>query len=99
MEITMQNFSSITAVKKWFNNRYLDSEVAYIKSKDHMVLLSTKSASTELNISSGIRLLISDDIITLEQKLLKYKKYLKLICRQALSQKSYISLLRLIPNP
>ena len=74
MEITMQNFSSIRDVKKWFNNRYLDSEVAYIKSKDQMVLLSTKSANTELNIKSGTRLLISDDIITLEQKLLKYKK-------------------------
>ena len=80
MEIVMQKFSSMAYAKKWFNNRYLDNEVAYIKSRDQMVVLNTKSASSKLKINSGTNIaeshlvLILDDIIELEKKLKKQKK-------------------------
>lgn len=76
----MQKFSSMAYAKKWFNNRYLDNEVAYIKSRDQMVVLNTKSASSKLKINSGTNIaeshlvLILDDIIELEKKLMRQKK-------------------------
>ena len=76
----MKQFGNIEHFSKWFEDRYFSNEVAYVKSLDQSVLMSTAYAENVLNLKPNCSIdesnlaLILPDVIKLESRLIKHKR-------------------------
>lgn len=76
----MKQFDNIEHFQKWFNERYFSNEVAYVKSLDQNILMSTAYAENVLNLKPNCSIdesnlaLILPDVIKLESRLIKHKR-------------------------
>ncbi|MBX9867724.1 MAG: hypothetical protein K2Y14_12505 [Burkholderiales bacterium] len=76
----MKQFVNIEHFSKWFEDRYFSNEVAYVKSLDQSVLMSTAYAENVLNLKPNCSIdesnlaLILPEVIKLESRLIKHKR-------------------------
>ena len=76
----MKQFVNIEHFQKWFDERYFSNEVAYVKSLDQNVLMSTTYAENVLNLKPNCSVdksnlaLILPEVIKLESRLIKHKR-------------------------
>ncbi len=76
----MKQFVNIEHFQKWFDERYFSNEVAYVKSLDQNVLMSTTYAEKVLNLKPNCSVdksnlaLILPEVIKLESRLIKHKR-------------------------
>lgn len=76
----MKQFVNIEHFSKWFEDRYFSNEVAYVKSLDQNVLMSTAYAENVLNLKPNCSIdesnlaLILPEVIKLESRLIKHKR-------------------------
>ena len=76
----MKQFVNIEHFSKWFEDRYFSNEVAYVKSLDQNVLMSTTYAENVLslkpncNVGKSNLALILPEVIKLESRLIKHKR-------------------------
>jgi len=76
----MKQFVNIEHFSKWFEDRYFSNEVAYVKSLDQNVLMSTTYAENVLNLKPNCSVgksnlaLILPEVIKLESRLIKHKR-------------------------
>lgn len=76
----MKQFVNIEHFSKWFEDRYFSNEVAYVKSLDQNVLMSTTYAENVLNLKPNCSIdesnlaLILPEVIKLESRLIKHKR-------------------------
>ena len=76
----MKQFDNIEHFQKWFDERYFSNEVAYVKSLDQNVLMSTTYAENVLNLKPNCSVdksnlaLILPEVIKLESRLIKHKR-------------------------
>ena len=76
----MKQFVNIEHFQKWFDERYFSNEVAYVKSLDQNVLMSTTYAENVLNLKPNCSIdksnlaLILPEVIKLESRLIKHKR-------------------------